>query len=65
MKVLVHKVNHCRRSIAPPVEMTAESIPALAEKLRGEYEGQYIMIELEGAYKKLYRVMSDLKLKLI
>jgi len=45
--------------------MTAESIPALAEKLRGEYEGQYIMIELEGAYKKLYRVMSDLKLKLI
>ena len=38
---------------------------ALAEELRGEYDGQYIMIELEGAYKKVYRTMSDLKLKLM
>ena len=38
---------------------------ALAEELRGEYEGQYIMIELPGAYKKVYRAMSDLKLKLV
>ena len=64
-KYLVHKVNNCRRSIAPPVEVTAESIPALADEMAGEYKGQYIMIELEGAYKKVYRAMSDLKLKLV
>ena len=64
-KYLVHKVNHCRRSIAPPVEVTAESIPALADELAGEFEGQYIKIELPGAYSKLYRVMADLKLKLV
>ena len=64
-KYLVHKVNNCRRSIAPPVEMEASTMVALAEELRGEYDGQYIMIELEGAYKKVYRTMSDLKLKLM
>ena len=65
MKVLVHKVDHCRKSIAPPVEMEGKTMQALAEELRGEYDGQYIMIELVGAYKKVYRTMSDLKLKLI
>jgi len=51
------------------VVIIALFLPVIAQGEDGNFtgypDGQYIMIELVGAYKKVYRTMSDLKLKLI
>lgn len=55
---LVWHMRDCRNSWGEPSKAEEESIPAVAAKIVGDYEGQMIQIEQPNSHSKLYRVKN-------